>query len=69
MLNRYKEVSVTPAGRGRFILLTSRCFLNERGLIHYRNWWVNTKLTAAVDVRRRSSPRSGHLLQSRYADA
>jgi hypothetical protein len=42
MIGDYKVISVTPAGRRRYVAILARYLLKERGLIDHHEWWVNT---------------------------
>src|SRR5262245_10155783 len=52
MLDGYRIVSVTPAGRRRFVKLLANYLLQERGLIDEHEWWVNTDVPEDVDYLR-----------------
>jgi hypothetical protein len=49
MLDGYKIVSVTPAGRRRYIDVLAKYLLAERGLIDQHEWWVNTDSSEDID--------------------
>jgi len=48
MLDGFKIVSVTPAGRQRFVKLLAHYLLQEQGLIDQHEWWVNTDVPEDV---------------------
>jgi hypothetical protein len=59
MFQGYKVVSVTPAGRQRYLELLSRYLLRERDIIDHHEWWVNTTVQediAYLDLITRDNP-------------
>lgn len=49
MVDGYKVVSVTPAGRQRYVEILHKYLINSRNIIDKHVWWINTNNQADID--------------------
>ena len=49
MVDGYKVVSVTPAGRQRFVEILHKYLIDLRHIIDNHVWWINTNNQSDID--------------------